>query len=860
MLTNMVGNMSDGLNILSRCAGQLFRITRAEACIAYTVIDNVVSFTCDLNNQVENLMEDAPQGLKDEITALQRQLQHAEFTSREDTVVYPNQENAFGFALNGRFIKNLLIVPVSDPLTVFALIIVVNGAVEKYSSNRVSVKPFITATANLFSLRQIRSFLPPKKDNIHLEKSGQGFINKLLSNVYHPVIFFNPDYSISKFNRQSMLLVQQSNITETATIRDVVDYFVPSISNKLIAQLDNYAFLGELVMSEWDNVPLKLNSFQSIQVDIKLVPILNDRRVGHSNNKDHLQFALMINDNKRNELSSLQRFQALTSLIPLGILQLDTEFKCVYANDTWSKITSLTMTTSLADGWTKSFESKCLHRMMPEMQTLNKQNREYCEEVKVITNLNTPKWVNLKSIGLFSELGTLDGYIVTIDDISHVHAQKEALENLANTDSLTGISNRNCFHDRLKLAISRVDRHDDAAILFIDLDKFKAINDTYGHNAGDAVIQKVAQRLRKIIRDEDTIARLGGDEFAVIMSDVKSDIDVVNLAIKVIIEISKPMFIEKNNLKVQCSIGISHIKHSQTTIKTVLKHADLAVYKAKSLGRNQYCVYTESLERETLLANYLRSSLQSSAASGFFMHYQPQVNASTNRIVGIEVLARWNHPKNFSVSPQEFIQQLETHGLINDFFVWQLQSLLPLAKRWMDDGLITQHRRLSINLSAVQLHLPNFAKQLLKTFTKHNVDCNCLSLEVTETAFMEDPISAGENLKVLRTAGLTIALDDFGTGFSSLSLLRNMPLDSIKIDKEFISDIINNTTDAKIVQSMITLSRELDLEVIAEGVENEEVCRWLDKNHCPIQQGFHYYKPMDHGQLETCLVAENALH
>jgi diguanylate cyclase (GGDEF)-like protein len=852
--------MKDSYNILSRCSSQLMRINRAKASIAYTVIDNVVSFTCDVNAQVEHLSEDVDQQFVNEIIELQRQLRFAEFTSKDETIVYPNQDNPFGLNLIGKYIKNLRIIPISDPIAVYALVIVVNVPEDKLAGHLVNVKPYITATSNLFSIKQIRNFLPKKSNDLIKHAGGAGVVNTLLNNVYHPVIFFTRDLTIDKYNKHGMLLVQQSSLENTDDMREFLQYFAPITANDIISKVENYSFVGKLSQSEWSDIPLKLNSFQSIQVDLKIVVITPTRTIGHKNEDDLVQFALMINDNKKNELHSLQRFQALTSLIPLGILQIDKEFKCLYANDTWSKLTSLTMTTSLVDGWTRCFESRDLHRILPEMQRLNLQNREYTEDLKIISHLNTPKWVCLKSTGLFDEMGELDGYIVTLDDISHIHMQKQALENLANTDSLTGISNRSCFHDRLRVAISRVDRHDNAAVLFLDLDKFKNINDTYGHNAGDVVIQKVAQRLHKLIRNEDTIARLGGDEFAIIVSDVRHEKDVINMAMKIILEIAKPMPVEKNQFKIQCSIGIAHVKNAGTTIKTVLKQADLAVYKAKSLGRNQYCVYTESLERETLLANYLRASLQEAHDNGFFMEYQPQVNANTNKIVGVEALSRWKHPKNVEVTPTEFFLQLETHGLINDFFVWQLGALLPKAKKWIDHGLITPQLRLSINLSAVQLHLPDFAKQLLSTFDKYELDYHCFGLEVTETAFMQDPISAGENLRIFRSAGFSIALDDFGTGFSSLSLLRKMPLDSIKIDKEFIAEILTNATDAKIVQSMITLSHELDLNVVAEGVESDEVRRWLDTNHCSVQQGFHFFEPMAEQQLEDCLSSDLPVH
>jgi len=852
---------ADSLNVLSRCAGQLFRITRAHACFGFMVFDSGSSYTCDVNSQVEHNKDDLSHAMISEISELQRSLENQEFTSRHDTFITPGDHNAFGLRISGKYIKNARVVPICDPTTVHAVIVLINCSSDKVLAKVSNVRPFVTATANLFSIKQIRNFLPAQRDTLTtMAKSG---VVDILSQVYHPVIMFDETFNVTKYNKHSMLLVQQSSVKEGHCMREFLEYFAPKVAKEIIQNIENYAFNQKLHVNEWMDVPFRLNSFQSIQVDLALLAIHSTparNEITKIDNKSTVHFALMINDNQRTELHSLQRFQALTSLIPLGILQLNAEFKCVYANDTWSKITSLTLTTSLLDGWAGCFHSKDLHRIYPEMERLNSQNNDYAEELQIRTSVQELRWVSFKSVGLFDSLGKIDGYIVTLDDISNAKEQQLALESLANTDSLTGISNRGRFHDRLRVAISRVDRHDNAAVLFIDLDKFKAVNDTYGHHAGDLVIQNVAQRLNKVVRAEDTIARLGGDEFAVIISDVKSDSDMINLAIKIIIEIAKPMQVEDNLLEVRCSIGVAPIKSSRVTIKSVLKHADLAVYKAKSLGRNQFCMYTESLERETLLANYLRSSLKNSDATGFFIEYQPQVNARTNEIVGVEALSRWQHPGDEKVTPQEFILQLETHGLINDFFVWQLSTILPIAKHWIINGLISNERKLSINLSAVQLHLPDLANQILAAFKKYELHANNFGLEVTETAFMEDPLRAGNNLQLLREAGFSIALDDFGTGFSSLSLLRKMPLDSIKIDKEFVAEILTNRTDAKIVQSMITLSRELELGIVAEGVENDDVKNWLEKHHCLVQQGFHFFKPMLPAQLESCLENSDTLH
>lgn len=853
---------SDPISVLSRCAGQLYRICKARACFAYLVQDSAVSFRCEESSLVEHMAEGLPEELKKEVCQLQGTIKELEFTNRSDSIIYQNQENSYGLLLNGEYINNLRIVPICDAHMTFAICVLVNVASDKLSTDRLSLKPFISATANIFNIKQIRNFLPEHRQSLeNVSKSG---VLDVLSHVYHPVILFNQLFVITKYNEQSMLMIQQSSMEETYSIDELLKYFAPLVRIEIMEQVKTYLKTGSFTKIKWRDVPLKLNSFQSIDVDIGLIAVNANKGFNKYQHKEsnhyekgthsEVDFALMINDKKRKELHSLQRFQALTSLIPLGILQLSTKFECLYANDMWSSISSHTLTSSLKDGWSTCFSSNDLHRVLPRMNALNIRNREFTEELQITTFNKQKKWVVIKSTGLFDDLGVIEGYLLTVDDISQTKARNSELENLANTDSLTGLSNRACFHDRLKLTISRVARHGNAAILYIDLDKFKSVNDTYGHNVGDGVIQKVAHRLRRLIRKEDTVARLGGDEFALIVSDVKSRENVASLASKIIIELTRPMQIETITIKTQCSIGIEHLENSNVSLKSVLRHADLAVYKAKSMGRNQFCVYTPSLEKHSLLANFLRASLnQDGFITDFFTEYQPQVNAQTNEIIGIEALSRWKHPRNESVSPQDFIVQLEINGLINEFFVWQLSSILPLAQKWIRAGLISIERRLSINLSAVQLHVASLSKDILLTFDKYNLSPEFFGFEVTETAFMEDPIGAGENLKVLREAGFHVALDDFGTGYSSLSLLRKMPLDGIKIDKEFVAEIMSNPTDAKIVQSMITLSQQLNLDVVAEGVESEDVKVWLSRNHCENQQGFHFYRPMSPNKLEECL-------
>jgi len=376
-------------------------------------------------------------------------------------------------------------------------------------------------------------------------------------------------------------------------------------------------------------------------------------------------------------------------------------------------------------------------------------------------------------------------------------------------------------------------------------DRFKSINDSLGHPVGDQVIQEVANRLKFTVRDEDSIARLGGDEFAIIFTDVKADHMLIGIANKIVSSINQPFILDGQSITLSCSIGIAVADDENMTSTDILQKADLALYKAKESGRNQFRYYDSSLEKKASLINSLRKDLQNSVKVGFSLVFQPLINVTNGSVVGYEVLSRWSNPEVDYVGPDIFVKAIEENGLIDSFSEWLFHEVIMQTKLWLKQGLLTTPQKISINISVKQLHLTDFADNVISQFLIADIDPKWFTLEVTETAFMQEPTIAGKNLCKLQDAGFLIALDDFGTGYSSLSLLRQMPLNYIKIDRSFIKDILRDHEAEKIVLAIIGLGKMLGLGVVAEGVENRETKEWLLNNRCFCHQGYYFYKPLN---------------
>lgn len=439
------------------------------------------------------------------------------------------------------------------------------------------------------------------------------------------------------------------------------------------------------------------------------------------------------------------------------------------------------------------------------------------------------------------------------EDVTEQRRNEQALHYLAYHDQLTDLPNRVLFYDRVSQAIAHAHRSQEKlGILFVDLDNFKTINDTLGHDMGDELLRAVGQRLAGLIRDEDTIARMGGDEFTALIRSVKEVEDAAESARRILEALQEPFWIRDQEFQVTASIGIALYPGDGEDVVTLQKHADTAMYWAKETGRNRYQFFAptmnERIQQRVTLEKRLRHAL---ANQEFALHYQPVVDLLSGRIIGLEALLRWHHPERGVVSPAEFIPLAEESGLIVPIGEWVLSTACAQNRAWHDAGL--PKLRVSVNLSARQFQQAHLVATVERTLAAAGLDSAYLGLEITESATMQDTELAVRTLGRLRQMGVQIALDDFGTGYSALSYLRSLPIDLVKLDKSFTRDLAHDGSAAAIATAVIFLAHHLELKVVAEGVETREQLAFLRQQACDAIQGYIYSRPLPPSELVELL-------
>jgi diguanylate cyclase (GGDEF)-like protein len=440
------------------------------------------------------------------------------------------------------------------------------------------------------------------------------------------------------------------------------------------------------------------------------------------------------------------------------------------------------------------------------------------------------------------------GIVLTSRDITERKRAEERVQYLANYDVLTGLPNRFLMQDRLAQVIAQAHRNRlRVALMHIDLDRFKVVNETLGHYVGDALLKQAAERVRKATREADTVARVGGDEFTIVFPNVTS-VQTLSAAAEVMLDdLAKPFPSEGQELFVSASVGISLYPDDAGSVDELITHADAAMSTAKHLGRNNFQFFTSNMNQEVqermLIEAGLRTAIQRDELS---LVFQPKIDLATRRIFGAEALLRWKHPKLGMISPSRFIPVAEEAGLVGQIGEWVLHAACRQIREWQDAGYSLQ---VAVNVSARQFQEYDVAELVMEIMRDTGVLARNLEIELTESAVMNDAESSIITLERLATLGVQIAIDDFGTGYSSLSYLKRLPLDLLKIDQSFVRDISSDPNDAAIVRAIITLARALGIKVIAEGVENEAQLAFLNAHGCQYAQGYLFGRPLTTLQL-----------
>ena len=441
-------------------------------------------------------------------------------------------------------------------------------------------------------------------------------------------------------------------------------------------------------------------------------------------------------------------------------------------------------------------------------------------------------------------------------DLSSNRQTKEKLNHLAYHDALTDLPNQVLFKDRLKQAIALSRRNDQMqAVMLLNLDRFKTINDSLGYVSGDRLLQSVAQRLTSCVRESDTVARFGSDEFAILLTQIPRAQDAANAARAIKQSLDQAFIVEDQEIFIRSSIGISLYPQDGRDTGGLLKTAGVALDRAKAQGGNNYQFYTAGGTTRALKQLILESNLRPGLErSEFFVHYQPQVAIHDFHLVGMEALVRWQHPSLGVLYPSEFITLAEESGMIIALGEWIMRTACAQNKAWQDAGLTPM--RLSVNFSARQFQQPTFITDVAQILKDTNLDPRWLELELTESSIMKDPEQAIEKLHELKLMGIKVAVDDFGTGYSSLNYLKRFPIDTLKIDKSFVSDVCKDPHDTAIVRAIINLGHALDVTVIAEGVETKEQLQYLSALECDVVQGFLFSKALSAKAFEELLVEQ----
>ena len=548
---------------------------------------------------------------------------------------------------------------------------------------------------------------------------------------------------------------------------------------------------------------------------------------------------------KEEAASSAQRIQTILNAMDEGLVTLNQNGAIVSSNNAMSVIFGYTPSELINMELFQLIDSSVM-KNTEDIKTLLQNHVDDLNVYKSDANGKhrdgnlIPLKIDIREVFLEQD----KHYTVLFRNVSEQYEAEKLVRHMAWHDSLTDLANRNLLAERLNDAVKMARRLDKkVAVMVLDLDNFKPVNDLYGHTVGDKLLEVIAERLLSCAREVDTVARLGGDEFAIVFTNIENDNNIIVIADRIIDCIQKPADIDGNVIQIGTSIGISFFPDDADSPVELIRMADVALYQAKYDGRRVYRLYDPKMDAETKAQKQIEIDLNKALENNeLLLHYQPQFDAKSGKMIAAEALIRWMHPTNGMISPYNFIPIAELSGLIVPIGQWVLDTACTAAKKWQDIGL--PKIRICVNISARQFHADNFVSTIKNAIEMSKLDPKWLELEITEGMVIENTDSVVTKLNQLKALGVFLSIDDFGTGYSSLAYLKRFPVDNLKIDQSFIRNIHEDHDDSAITDAVIRLGHSLGLTIVGEGVETEEHVKILTEKGCDIFQGYHFCRPI----------------
>lgn len=538
-------------------------------------------------------------------------------------------------------------------------------------------------------------------------------------------------------------------------------------------------------------------------------------------------------------------YQNIFDSAPIGLLLLDEHLKITQANLSASQLLAIKTSELVGRDFPDLFPLEDQASVRARIDGLSESLEDSGEHEQALEKRDgTLVWTRYRVLLQTSAAGKTSGYTVQITDRSAIRSGEQKLERLTHYDSLTDLANRQLFIQRIEDLIKRsVGTEQSAAVLHIDLDQFKRVNDTLGHETGDQLLRIVAQRLSNCVRQEDTVARLGGDEFTLLLENIKSTEVARRVAEKVLESMAEELDLNGRKLVVTPSIGVTLFPADATTAGALLRNADLAMYQAKSLGRNNFQFFAKGMNEKAIARFQTESELLDALRNGEFeLYFQPKVNLSDLSVVGAEALLRWHHPTRGTLLPNAFISVAEESGSIVEIGRWVISQACIASREFSEH--CGHPVRIAINISARQFSESNLVSDVRRALQREGLSAKHIELEITETMLMADVERSALTLERLRSLGVGLAIDDFGTGYSSFTYLKKFPIHTVKIDRSFVMDIPHNKDDMAISAAVIAMSQALNMSTVAEGVETRDQLAFLQECGCELAQGFLFAAPL----------------